>query len=381
MLLSNAFRPDPRVLKEARSLVHAGYNVTVLCWDRQGELPSQETIEGIVIRRLTPIHSVYVAGSRQILYLPRFWQQAITELANLKPDLVHCHDLDTAPIGYWYTRTHNIPWIFDAHECYPEQIGPQVNRFIYYGLLWLEKFISSRATHVITVGQFLAQRFERFGATVSVIGNYAVFPPPPSPISLTRSDIGLNPDDFVVAYVGGFTQARAILPLIQSTQYFAKVKILLLGDGIQKEIIVAQLSTYPQVRYLGHVPQTHVPAYTALADAIYYGLYANNGNSQYSTPNALFNAMVAGKPIITTDIGEIAHIVKQKNCGLVVEKATPVLLAEAIRTLSNPTIRQLLGENAYRLAQNKYNWQTAEQTLINLYHNLLEDSTNAHSLP
>ncbi len=29
MLLSNAFRPDPRVLKEARSLAQAGYDLTV----------------------------------------------------------------------------------------------------------------------------------------------------------------------------------------------------------------------------------------------------------------------------------------------------------------------------------------------------------------
>ena len=38
MLLSNAFRPDPRVLKEARSLAQAGYDLTVIAWDREGNL-------------------------------------------------------------------------------------------------------------------------------------------------------------------------------------------------------------------------------------------------------------------------------------------------------------------------------------------------------
>jgi hypothetical protein len=41
MLLSNAFLPDPRVLKEARSLTNAGYDVTVIAWDREGTYPAQ----------------------------------------------------------------------------------------------------------------------------------------------------------------------------------------------------------------------------------------------------------------------------------------------------------------------------------------------------
>lgn len=39
MLLSNAFRPDPRVAREAKTLADAGHQVTILCWDRQVEFP------------------------------------------------------------------------------------------------------------------------------------------------------------------------------------------------------------------------------------------------------------------------------------------------------------------------------------------------------
>jgi hypothetical protein len=44
MLLSNAFRPDPRVLKEANGLAEAGYNIYLICWDRKGEFPEVETL-------------------------------------------------------------------------------------------------------------------------------------------------------------------------------------------------------------------------------------------------------------------------------------------------------------------------------------------------
>jgi len=370
MLLSNPFRPDPRVAREATALGQHGYRVTLVCWDRQGEFPSDEWVEGIEIKRLT-IRSAYSAGSRQLLYLPRFWMRAIQELRILKPDLVHCHDLDTTPPGYWYASHHRKPWIFDAHECYPEQIGPQVHALIYYLLLWLEKWMSRRATHVITVGEMLAQRFRNFGAQVTIVGNY----PTPEQFGqqpvISRQDLGIPAETLLVAYIGGFTLAREIIPLIKATRYVDDITVLLAGDGPQRASIEAELPHYPHVRYLGWLPHEQIPAYTALADVIYYGLKIRDGNSQYSTPNALFNAMAAGKPIITTEVGEIADIVETEQCGVIVSQAEPVLLAEAMHKLKDPGLRARLSENARRAAHSKYNWRRAQANLLALYHDIL----------
>ena len=40
MLLSNPFRPDVRVYKEAISLIKGGYDVTVVAWDRGKRYPN-----------------------------------------------------------------------------------------------------------------------------------------------------------------------------------------------------------------------------------------------------------------------------------------------------------------------------------------------------
>ena len=372
MLLSNAFRPDPRVHKEARSLVQAGYRVTIICWDRQGELAAHETIDGIEIRRLA-IRSNYGVGGRQVFYLPRFWRQALQELRRLQPDIIHCHDLDTAPAGFWYARAHRLPWILDAHECYPEQVrGLRVNRFIYYMLLFLERQMTRRATQVITVGNLLAQRFRAMGGRVSVVGNYQPLGDFNSTNRISRADLGLRPDAFVVAYIGGFTPGRAILPLIRATQYVPEVIVLLLGDGPQREMIEAELAKHPRARYLGRVPQEQVPNYTALADVVYYGLnhHLTDDNIHYSSPNALFNALAAGKPLLATNLGEIARIVQEEQCGIIVEPLTPERLAEAIKQLRDPAVRASMSINARRAAQEKYNWDVASATLLRLYQQL-----------
>ncbi len=370
MLLSNAYRPDPRVQKEARALARAGYRVAVICWDRRGEFAPVQEQDGFAVRRIC-VRSGYSAGSRQILHLPRFWWRAVQELRTLRPDLIHAHDLDTAPAAAWYAAWRRIPWIFDAHECYPEQIRPQVHPLIYRLLLILERQMARRATRVLTVGELLAERFRTMGGRVAVIGNYQAREAFLPKRAISREDLGLRPNDYVVAYIGGFTAARAILPLIAATDLCRDVTVLLLGDGPQRAAIETALPSHPRVRYLGLVPQEDVADYTALADVIYYGLYAADGNSRYSSPNALFNALAAGKPLLTTDVGEIARIVRQEACGIVVAEPTPALLADALARLADPAVRLPLAENARRAGETKYHWRVAEETLLCIYRHLL----------
>ena len=370
MLLSNAFRPDPRVHKEARSLVQAGYKVTILCWDRQGELAAHEIMDGIIISRID-VRSVYKAGSRQMFYLPRFWRQALRELRKLQPDLVHCHDLETTPAGYWYARTQRLPWIFDAHECYPEQTRLHTNSAIYYFLLLLERFMTKRATYLITVGDLLAERFRQMGGRVAVVGNYQTLQSQPV-TKINRVMLGLKNDAFIIAYIGSFIPSREILPLIFATEHLNEVTALLLGDGPQRAAVEAALPSHPRVRYLGQIPQEEVPAYTALADVIYYGLNADDQNNHYSCPNALFHALAAGKPLLTTNVGEIAHIVRQEQCGVVVEKPLPDLLAAAITKMCERRRLEQFAENARRTATEKYNWSVAEKTLLNVYQEIFK---------
>ncbi|MDH7517806.1 MAG: hypothetical protein QHH19_05625, partial [Candidatus Thermoplasmatota archaeon] len=52
MILSKEFTVDPRVYKEARSLIEAGHQVTVLMWDRKGGYEKESVIDEIKVIRL-----------------------------------------------------------------------------------------------------------------------------------------------------------------------------------------------------------------------------------------------------------------------------------------------------------------------------------------
>ena len=52
MVLSNPLMVDPRVYKEAKTLAEAGYEVTVIVWDRIGEYEEESVVDGIKVIRV-----------------------------------------------------------------------------------------------------------------------------------------------------------------------------------------------------------------------------------------------------------------------------------------------------------------------------------------
>jgi len=366
MILTNPYRPDPRVQKEAKSLANNGYTVTIVCWDRQGEYPKIENIDGINIQRIY-IRSEYKLGNRQIIYLPQFWLRVIKLLDEFEPDIIHCHDLDTAPIGIYFKNQKKVPWIFDAHECYPEQMKHQVGVIIYKILKILEKIAIRSARFTITINELLAHRFQNKSDKVVIVENYFPVTDLSLPLRVTREEIAISNNKLLVMYIGGLTSGRALIPLIESTNITDIHQVIIAGDGSEADNIKHAVSKYPNSKYIGWIPFDLVPDYFALADVIYYGLYANNKNNKFSSPNTLFLAMNAGKPILTTNIGEIAQIVMRQKCGLIINSATKYTIAEALQLLDSEEVRKELANNGRNSVKAQYNWGKSEEKLLAAY--------------
>src|SRR5262249_28669247 len=99
MLLTNTYDPDPRVRQEALTLVAMGCHVKILAWDRDRKSPAHQVMEGVEIERVF-LASTHGRGTTQLffyalLYLRMFWRGWKSKF-----DVVHCHDLDTLPLGF-----------------------------------------------------------------------------------------------------------------------------------------------------------------------------------------------------------------------------------------------------------------------------------------
>lgn len=117
-ILTNGFEPDVRVYKECKYLVDIGFEVTLLCWDRNAgsSHPSEEICEGIFIKRFKII-SEFGTGFKQLPAYIKFLRACKKHIRNTHCDYLYCNDLDGAIIGY-FSKLKNIEMIFDMHEFY-----------------------------------------------------------------------------------------------------------------------------------------------------------------------------------------------------------------------------------------------------------------------
>jgi glycosyltransferase involved in cell wall biosynthesis len=107
---------------------------------------------------------------------------------------------------------------------------------------------------------------------------------------------------------------------------------------------------------------------------VYYGFDPENPNARFSAPNKLFEALAAGRPLITGNFGEIAEVVGQSCCGIILPEYTSEAIAEAFGVLRWLPVRSGLAQNAAEAGRNTFNWEHAEATLYREYSTLLPSS-------
>ena len=375
MILSNPFRPDPRVDQEARTLSAQGYQVTVICWDRHGELPGQETRHGVDIVRVKTVNAGYGTGWRLSYQIPRFWRHAVRLGVEMEPDVVHCHDLDTLYAGWRIKKRLGCPLIYDAHEHYPAMMSLSFPPALVRGFALWERRLIRRVDATITASTVLGDEFASRGVSpVITLGNYHDLEPyravTAAEVRDLRTRLGVAPDDVLVAYVGGFSPNRMLLPMIEAAGLLPAVKFHIWGAGVQRAAIEQAAAARSNVSYHGWLAAKDLPRHFKAADVIFYGLKLDYPGAVYNAPNTLSCAMAAGRPVVATDVGDLGRIVRAADCGVLLPEVTPRAIAAAIEQLLDPATRARLGGNGLRAAEGPYNAAAQRARLLELYHGL-----------
>ncbi len=175
-----------------------------------------------------------------------------------------------------------------------------------------------------------------------------------------------------IVYVGFLTELRGLDLLIEAVaRYIDKdnpkntIQVDIVGKGASKEKLInlaKELNIEESVRVHGWLSQKEVDQLMANANvgALTYRVC---GHWNHTIPNKIFDYMLAGLPVLTTEVLPIQRIIKEANCGVVCRDLDPADIAEKLNYLKNPDIRQKLGENGYRTVLDKYNWESDRSRL------------------
>ncbi len=174
-----------------------------------------------------------------------------------------------------------------------------------------------------------------------------------------------SPGDVVVGTLAGLRPVKNLPRLVRAVAAQPPhVKLVIVGEGPEREAILAEAAR------LGIADRVHLPGF--LADPSRYvghfDIFALSSDSE-QFPISLIEAMAAGKPAVSTDVGDVMAIVTGENRGKVVPASDEAALAAALsRLVTDPALRASIGAANQALAQAEYD----EVKMINTYRALYE---------
>ena len=376
MFLSNPFKPDPRVKREAGSLSRAGFRVKVLAWDREGRFEREEVVDGFEVVRFR-FRSGYGSLTRLVPGFLLFYAYLLVHVTRSRPDVVHCHDMDTVLPGLIASLILGCKVVYDMHESYPDFVSTFSPSFFVSFLRILESFIAPRCDLVIVTSTMIGELARKNGARriVAIMNCFDPFNVQEKEArDLRRRILGRRDDWFLVLYIGGLFPGRGLEKVVQAVSRVEKVVLFLGGYGPYEtdlKRLVNKLGIEERVVFAGEVDPREVPLYDAAADLMFAMYEAVDPNNVVTIPNKLFESIAAAKPILVSDVGEKARLVSEIGNGIAVDPRDVDGIAQAIENLARDGELYARMVSRAKQGQDRYSWASMESRLIQAYRQLI----------
>lgn len=172
-----------------------------------------------------------------------------------------------------------------------------------------------------------------------------------------QKEFNLAEDDYVLGVVANLLLGKGHLDLVSAFSQVSKqiteqnLKLLIVGSGPEEENIKQAVHNHQlqeSVIFAGY--RKDIPDIDNLIDLFVLPTFAEGMSV------AILEAMVAKKPIITTNIPENTEILRHNHTALLIKAGQVEELTQAIITLiKNQEMAKTLGNNAYQYCYNNYN--------------------------
>lgn len=290
---------------------------------------------------------------RQSGRLVRTYRQLLGQARQVSPcDAViypHFGQLDLIVTG-WVFRRRGIPVIWDAlvsaFDTAVEDRRLLDKRSVWArGLAWVDRLAGQAADLVLAdTPQNAAFWHERFGVPASRLRVVPVG----AEDMFVQATPGSGPDDrFEVLFFGKYTPLHGVETIVQAAKLLephSHIRVTMLGTGqlrSEADALAAELDL-TGFRFLDWVPYVELPAAIAAAD-ICLGIFGTGGKAGRVVPNKAYQAIAAGRPLITADTPAArTGLLRDGLTGAVlVPPGDADALASAILEISQKTERRM----------------------------------------
>ncbi len=223
--------------------------------------------------------------------------------------------------------------------------------------LFLERATFGRARAVVSNSEHYRTLYGRLGMDASRIRviRSGVAPSDATGQEVRRS-LGIPPDGILVACVARLVERKGHEDVIRAGAGF---RLLFAGDGPMRRRLEGRGAILAGNR-------RDVPEIMAASDIVVLASRFGEG-----CPNAVLEAMAAGRPVVATRVGGVPEVVVDGETGLLVPPGdVPALRAALVRLAGDPALRARLGTAGRRRALEEFPVERMVKLHEDLYFNL-----------
>lgn len=356
---------DKRVFdKEAVSLAAAGFEVIHVATGPRGDLVRHG------VRVLTEPALRGIAG--RILNGPRLFLRA----RSVHADCYHCNEVDSWIVGLALKLTSNCKVVFDAHEAYPEGFAesrfPKLLRPAVASVLrMLFRLLLPFTDRIVLAKESIAEDYPDARKRV-LVRNY---------VSAEYADRKPLPDKqeehlaLRIIHLGLISRKRGWPQLVEAVAGSEKLfEMLFVGefnDGSESAFHarITDLGLTTRVRVMPWMPFEDAFRFVCSSDIGIIAFQPGIHNHVQALPHKMFDYMVAAIPVVAPAFAiEVSRIVRDADCGLLVDSSESKSIRDALERLSeDPGERTRLGENGRNAIRTTFNWENEYRRLEQIY--------------
>ncbi len=182
-----------------------------------------------------------------------------------------------------------------------------------------------------------------------------------------RTSLSLPKEDVIMLSGGLLYPGRGLKELLFAfSKIDRKMRLIVFGDGPLLDSLKRlsfKLAIEDKVTFTGYVPVEKMIMLMKACDFVTWLKKSTVGE----TSSVIVNALAAGKPVITTQVGTNPELVIQGENGFLVRLGDEEALVEAISTLShNSSLREEMGLKSQKMAES-LSWDIICDQVIKVY--------------
>jgi len=364
MLFTDSFihgGTERQLVEALRRLDRGKYEITVGCLKKRGPFLADIQALGLPIVEI-PLQSFFAASTMKWF----FW--LVEYFRENRVDVVHAFDFYTAVFVVPAARLAGVPVVLASRRELAGDRTPWQQRALRVAC-WLATAIvaNSRAA-----GSRLTGFRDALTTKVTVIPNSIdldAFRPERSPDEVRRElGVGQAP---LVGLLAALRLEKDIPTFLRAAAEVHRsvptARFLLIGDGEERARLLrlaAELGIAQQTIFAGD--RRDVPALLTALDVFVLS------STTESFPNAVLEAMAAGRPVVATDVGGIPELVEDAVTGYLVAPGDTVEMSQRIwRLLQDPAECRRMGAAGRARVAREFTPAKMKQRLEALYDRML----------